>query len=290
MDLQPVPATVFQRQAAANGVVFYTSPRLGELGVRHLFTSRQGGVSRGPWASLNLGERLGDEPACVAENRRRVRAILGVTEAEFVGVEQVHGGTVAEVLGPGQREWASVQADALVTEVPGVALSVRTADCVPLLLADGRGRAVAAVHGGWRSLAAGIVAHTLERLAQLYGVAPEDCWAALGPAIGPCCFKVGPEVAARFAAYGDGAIHQGPGGRFRIDLAAVASLQLQAAGLPRAQIERWAGCTACQPEDFFSHRRDRGQTGRMVGAIVCPGNSGEVRSVSGKGENWQSCA
>jgi len=214
---------------------------------------------------------LGDAPACVAENRRRVRAVLGVSEAAFVGVEQVHGGTVARVRGPGEPGGTSVQADALITDVPGVALSVRTADCVPLLLADRRGRAVAAVHGGWRSLAAGIVTHTLEGLAQVYGVEPADCWAALGPAIGPCCFEVGPEVAARLAAYGDGAIFPGPGGRPRVDLVAVACRQLQAAGVPRAQIDRWVGCTACQPEEFFSHRRDQGRTGRLVAAIVCPG-------------------
>lgn len=273
MEQQPGSAAIFLRRTAANGVIYYLSPALQGLGIRHLFTSRQGGVSKGGWDSLNLGEEVGDDPACVAENWRRVRAVLGVAEVDWGRVQQVHGGTVAMVLRTerGEGGSASLEADALVTAVPGVALSVQVADCLPLLVADRRGRAVAAIHGGWRSLAAGIVAHTFACLAQVFKVAARDCWAALGPAIGPCCFEVGSEVAAEFAAWGGGVVGQSRRGRLRVDLGAVARLQLQAAGVPAEQIEGGNWCTACHPEEFFSHRRDRGQTGRLGAAIVCPG-------------------
>jgi YfiH family protein len=173
------------------------------------------------------------------------------------------------------------QADALVTDVPGLAVSVRVADCLPLLLADRRGRAVAAVHGGWRSLAAGIVGRTLDGLARRYGVAAEDCLAALGPALGPCCFEVGEEVAAIFAHLTPRAVHRPAGRRPRVDLGAVARLQLQAAGVPAEQIEGLDRCTACHAGEFFSHRRDQGRTGRLVGAVVCGGNFVKVENVFG---------
>jgi purine-nucleoside/S-methyl-5'-thioadenosine phosphorylase / adenosine deaminase len=149
------------------------------------------------------------------------------------------------------------EGDALITDQAGVAVSVRTADCFPILLADPRRRVVAAVHAGWRGTAAGVAAATLEKMRAEFGSEPGDAYAAIGPGIGACCYEVGSEVARLF----------GFDGAARVDLAAANRQQLIAAGVPGAQIETPGACTRCDARQFHSYRRDGQRAGRQISFI-----------------------
>jgi polyphenol oxidase len=212
-------------------------------GARVAFTTRHGGVSEGAYASLNLGVMTDDEEARVRENRRRVAAHIGVPLALS---RQVHGTAIREWAAPPAKLVATDDADGHVTSAHGLAPFVLTADCLPVALAaPGR---VAILHCGWRGLAAGILARALERFA-------DPPAAAIGPGIGPCCYEVGPEVLAAFG------VAQGP----TLDLKAIAREQLAACGVER--VEDVDLCTSCREDLFFSHRRDRGVTGRQAGIV-----------------------
>jgi purine-nucleoside/S-methyl-5'-thioadenosine phosphorylase / adenosine deaminase len=208
------------------------------------FTTRAGGVSEGPYASLNLGRLTLDPPENVDENRRRACAELDTSVDDLAFNRQVHSTAVHHATA-GER---GREGDGLWTDEPRVPLLAFAADCVPIAVArTGGARALAVLHGGWRGLADGIVAAGVRAL----GGAPAA--AVVGPAIGPCCYEVGPEVSERFDRdlTRDG----------RLDLWAAAERELRAAGV--ATVERVDLCTACHPELFFSHRRDRGVTGRQ---------------------------
>jgi polyphenol oxidase len=155
------------------------------------------------------------------------------------------------------------EGDALATRTPGIKVSVRTADCFPILLADPVQRAVSAVHAGWRGTAAGIAAATLFKMRQSFGANPRDVFAAIGPGIGACCYQVGEDVARRFGMQAAG----------RLDLAAHNLRQLAEAGVPRSQIEMLGACTFCRAERFHSWRRDGAHAGRMISyvGIKAPG-------------------
>lgn len=209
------------------------------------FSTRLGGVSEGPYASLNIGLATGDRRACVVENRRRLYEAAGACPARATWPRQVHGAQVVRAGRPG------VEADAIWTEESLLALTVVTADCLPVVLVRRRGRpAVAVAHVGWRGLLAGVV----EEAARALG---GELAAVLGPGIGPCCYAVGKEVAgpAR-AAYGRGVVRSG-----RLDLPGAVERALRGVGVER--VERLHECTACHPERFFSHRRDGPGTGRQ---------------------------
>jgi len=169
-------------------------------------------------------------------------------------VHQVHSGRAVFAAGPGVHG----EADALITGQAGFALAIRTADCVPILIADPEHRAVAAVHAGWRGTVSGILTKTLAAMAKRFGTAPEKTLVAIGPAIGPCCFEVGPEVAVQFG-------H--PIENRHVDLIEANRQQVLRAGVPVAQITVSGRCTHCDPTLFHSFRRDREQSGRMVTAI-----------------------
>ena len=176
-----------------------------------------------------------------------------VPQESMASLKQIHSGLVlvAEQIG------RAGEGDALVTARDGVPVSVRTADCYPLLLADGRNRAVAAVHAGWRGTAAHIVVRALEEMHRLYGTEATDVYAAIGPGIGACCYEVGAEVARQF-----GLEHAG-----RIDLAAINRRQLLDAGVAEHRIDVLGGCTKCDAHLFHSYRRDKLAAGRMVSYI-----------------------
>lgn len=228
--------------------------------VPHGFTCRAGGASAAPFDTLNLGDLVGDDPAAVAENWRRLEAATGLG---FARVRQVHGARVVAAEGPtGPRE----EADAVVSTRPGVAACVAVADCVPVLLAAPRGRAVAAVHAGWRGTVARAAAEGARALAAAAGVSPAALRAVIGPSIGPCCYQVSDDLAARFAAdFGAPVVRRGEGGP-RLDLWAANLAALRDAGV--MEVELLGRCTACEPGRFFSHRRDAGRTGRMVGFVA----------------------
>jgi YfiH family protein len=185
---------------------------------------------------------------------------------DYTRVRQVHS---AEVAIADQQTVRPEKADAIVTAVTGRWVGVRTADCVPLLTADRRGRAVAAVHAGWRGTVANIAGQSVRRLAETYGCRPEDLVAAIGPCISRCCFEVGPEVAEQFLP-----ILELDSGRARIDLIEANRRQLIAAGMDRTSIDSADLCTACDSEEFHSYRRDREFSGRMVAAIALARNPG----------------
>lgn len=234
-------------------------------GVRHGFSTRQGGVSVGRYASLNLSGKWGDDPAHVGENRRRFAEAGGFQLERLFTVKQIHGATVATVTASSPPEaLASQEADAIVTDVPGAAIAIGTADCVPILISDGRGR-VAAVHAGWRGTIADVVGRTVEALGQL-GARPSDLRAALGPCICVRCFEVGPEVAERFASLSESVDRSGS--KPHVDLRAANRTLLERAGLRPDAIDASPPCTMCEAARFYSFRRDGGQIGQQLSFIV----------------------
>ncbi|MGA8890932.1 MAG: peptidoglycan editing factor PgeF [Anaeromyxobacteraceae bacterium] len=230
-------------------------------GFPHGFTTREGGASRGPWASLNLSSTVGDDPAAVAENWERLRAATGLA---FARVRQVHGCRVVEA---GAGTEPVEEADAVTSAAPGVAACVSVADCVPVLLADPRSGAVAAIHAGWRGTIAGVAAEGVRQLVERHGSRPGDLLAVIGPGIGPCCFEVERALAERFRD-GLGPVVASPRDQgSRVDLWAANQVVLRRVGLHRARIEVLGRCTSCEERTFFSHRRDRGLTGRHVAFV-----------------------
>ena len=219
-----------------------------------LFSTRRGGVSAGPYASLNLGRLTADDGANVDENRERIAAAAGFPRERFIYGRQVHGARVRRATEPPGPSRPAVAEDGQATALEDAAALVFVADCLPVMLA-GAG-AVAALHCGWRGLAARIVAEGVAALRELG--ATGDLTAALGPGARGCCYEVGEEVQARFVA------HDARRGERNLALDVVATDQLRAAGVD--VVHDTGLCTMCAPAElFFSHRRDHGVTGRQAG-------------------------
>lgn len=246
-----------------------TAESLRSAGIPHAFTTRTGGVSRSPFASLNLGRGVGDDPTALAKNRLTVLHALGLDRRRAVEAQQVHGSAVAVVTATdGDRIIDGV--DGLVTADPTVVIAVHAADCVPILLADPAQGVVAAIHAGWRGIVAGVLVEAVGVMSQLTGSANE-LLAAIGPAIGPCCYEVDAPVIDRLQRWPwwQDVVTTNARGRWQLDLRASAHRQLAAAGLRPEHIEILALCTKCRTDLFFSYRRD-GTTGRMAGLIAPP--------------------
>jgi YfiH family protein len=229
-------------------------PRWRDACLRHGFLGRTGGVSRGPFASLNLAGWVGDDPAAVDANWRLLRNSV-LPDGPLARLKQVHGAVVHTV----GRDWAGTHltGDGLVTATPGIALGVFTADCVPILMVDSRRRIAAALHAGWRGALAGIAGAGVRAMEAALGAARQDIRAALGPAIGLCCFEVDGELADRFAREIRGArryTRTGRPGKAFLDLRAILKDELQAAGLYESNIEIVGPCTRCANEQYFSRR------------------------------------
>jgi YfiH family protein len=245
--MQPVDAAAFLWRRAT--VPFMIEAEL--PGARVLFTGRAGGISEGPYASLNLGPWTGDDPAHVTANLERLAQRSGVIP---VFRRQVHGTVVDRVTStPGPEPWLDGCADGQATASGGIGPLVLTADCLPVALAgDG---AVAMLHAGWRGLVDGVLEEGVRAMRELGGAGPIA--ALIGPGAGGCCYEVGDEVSARFAPY---ARH----GRL-LDLKVAAMRRLRAAGV--ARVEDVGRCTMCEPTVFFSHRRSGPVTGRQAGTV-----------------------
>jgi YfiH family protein len=240
---------------------------------RHGFTTRAGGVSAAPYDSLNLGGKWGDSAENVAENRRRL--LLAARARVMYAVSQVHGTRVVRVAaGQDPDAVKDVEADGLCSAEAGLGLSIYVADCVPVLLADPRLGACAALHAGWRGTVAGMAGAGVTALVRGFGCRQEDLRVALGPCIGACCFDVGPEVVAAFeAAWPDahaaGIVVETRGFQPRIDLRRCLRLQFQAAGVLPEHIDASSDCTVCDPAGrFYSFRHSGRLTGQLVGFIV----------------------
>lgn len=270
----------------------------------HGFSTRAGGTgdvakSRGDRKAtermLDPGSAAEDSPARVAENRQLFFRAVGADGMRAVTLRQIHSDIVHRVDSPDGAAGDPPGGDALFTRASGCLLAIQTADCVPILLADPKQRAIAAIHAGWRGTVRRIAAKTLGRMQMEFGTRPQDVVAALGPSIGRCCYEVGEDVAREFHAqfpearqWFDGPFdalasgesdpnwlpwltmmppgHQPPPLRVHLDLIAANRAILAAAGVPHAQISSSGFCTACRTDLFFSYRRE-GATGRLIAAI-----------------------
>jgi len=225
-------------------------------------------VSRPPFASLNLGRAVGDDPAAVASNRAAVLRALGLEARHSVEAQQVHGAAAAIVSAvDGGRIIEGV--DGLITADPTVVVTVHAADCVPVLLAAPLRGIVAAVHAGWRGIAQGVLGETVRLMRRKLRCPADELLAAIGPSIGPCCYEVDAPVIAQFQRWPwwQDVIAANARGRWQLDLRAATRRALITSGLLPEQIETLALCTKCRSDLFFSYRRD-GTTGRMAGLIA----------------------
>ena len=247
--------------------------------ILHAFSTRQGGVSAAPLATLNLGQSVGDDRDRVEENRRRFFGALGIEPARVVRVYQVHGNKVLRVddqlmRRPGFPHSLIDQRfghDALISRLANLALTVSTADCVPILIHDPVRGAIAAVHAGWRGTACRAVAAAVAALREAYGTNPADCRAAIGPCIRACCFEVDAPVIEAMASAPVGWEASATATRpehWQLDLPGINRALLIASGLLPDNIDDLGLCTSCRADLFFSHRRDKGRTGRMMNCIL----------------------
>jgi YfiH family protein len=255
----------------------------------HGFSTRVGGVSKLEGKPvLNLGFTEWDSRDNVKENRRRLQAALGAQGFKLISLLQFHSDAIA-LFEAAPTEPS--RADASVTKIPGLLLAVQTADCVPILLVDPKNRAVAAVHAGWRGTLARIVEKAIGRMQMQFGSRPAELFAAVGPAIGGCCYEVGTEVAAAFSGQFSNATeffdelrtgdepnplqwlnmmppgHQPPPKKVLLDLRKANRFQLEAAGVPAANIFVSDLCTGCNRDRLFSYRKEGAQSGRMMAVI-----------------------
>jgi YfiH family protein len=271
-----------ERRTATNGVVYYASPLLEQRGVPHAFSTRIGGKSPPPFDSLNLGNPSGcatqDDYGRIYANYDLLQSAIGVGGRTRCWVHQVHGGRVVEV---GDDFESGAKADAMVTSDASKILAVRVADCVPVLLATDDGAHVAAVHAGWRGVIADIVSASVLRLRLSCSAGCNEresntVIAAIGPSISCEAFEVGPEVVEQFRKqFGDNVpVTTRDDGKGHVDLRAAVALQLRRAGLSPENIDISDRCTVRDREEFFSHRRDAGVTGRMAALISPAGNAG----------------
>jgi hypothetical protein len=255
------------RRENADGVQYFSLPAWEPSSViAHGFFTRIGGVSPPPFASLNGGVRGGDSPANARENLRRAASALSISAEQIVCPSQVHGDRVWQV--SGSRD--PPEADGLFTEERGVSLGILTADCVPILLYDPRRPAVGIVHAGWRGTEKRIAGKAVRKMRDVFGCRPPELLAALGPAVGPCCYVVGDEVARAFLA-GDSRtgvfLHpQGPG-QWKLNLAGINRHQLMEEGVGRKHITILSLCTCCRKDLFFSVRAEGEPTGRQITLI-----------------------
>ena len=252
-----------------DAIRYLTFDSLASLEVPHAVFTRRGGVSPAPWASLNVGSLVGDQPECVAENRRRSFAALGRNSDSLYDVWQVHSAEV--VIAEAPRGGAQHRrADAILTDRRAVTLYMRFADCVPILLYDPERNAVGLAHAGWQGTVKKVAAAAVKAMQARYGSRPQALLAAIGPSIGSHHYPVGEEVAAQvrqaFGAAADTLLEATNGhSEVQFDLWAANRLVLEQAGVQQVEVSRI--CTACCLEDWYSHRGEQGRTGRF-GALI----------------------
>lgn len=262
----------FRWLAGQEGVRAITCEPLEHEGFANAFSTRGGGVSPFPEGSLNLAGFDQDSAENIRENRRRFLSALG-GEWKLAACWQVHGTDLLVVRDPEDPRPDNERCDALATNLKGVLLGVKTADCVPVIIGDPRSGACAAVHAGWRGTLAEIIKHALARMREEFGTEPRDVRAALGPAALGCCYEVGAEVIEPFRAKFSGAdslFKPTTAGHALVDLHEANRRQLVESGVTVESIHALPLCTMCRPDLFFSYRQDRklyGRTGRLMSVI-----------------------
>jgi YfiH family protein len=252
----------------ASGIPYYSfAALLYHSEIMHAVFTRRGGVSRSPFAELNVGHLVGDDPDAVEANHRLIYETLGLCADQFVTAAQVHSSRVA-VVDASHIGKVLPETDALVTGISGVNLMLRFADCLPILLYDPESGATGLGHAGWRGTARGLARRMVSAMVQYLRINPAETIACLGPAIGPCCYEVGPEV-VQFVKGSleswDGSLLPRADDRFALDLCEANRQQLLEAGI--RQIEASRMCTACHTDEFYSHRAERGATGRFAAVM-----------------------
>lgn len=264
MSAQPEPVSM--EQTTIDSVTYYHLP---EWGIKHGIFTRAGGVSEAPWASLNLGGNVGDTPQAVRVNHERMYAAIGVRGDRACTVWQVHGIDVVYAASPVRgRRWLAA-ADALITDRADTPLSMRFADCTPILIYEPRKGAIGMAHAGWRGTVAGMSAALVKAMVTAFGCRPTDMQAWIGPSISVDRYQVGEEVVAAARAYFGSVndiIRRDPAdGSAYFDLWVANRIDLERAGVENVRI---AGlCTATLTDEFFSHRAEKGRTGRF-GAVM----------------------
>jgi len=249
----------------------------------HAFCTRLGGVSEGPFSSLNVSAREGDDAGKVGQNFERIASAFGVAAGQFLLINQVHQDGVWVIDRPAQ--WSGDPAppafDALVTNQPGAALCIKTADCVPILVVDPVRRIIGAVHAGWKGTALRIAEKTIDAFVRSFESSPQDLLAFIGPAIGPCCYEVDAPVFKALAGHRGQASFLNQvrhGNRWMLDLPLANKIQLLNRGMLPENVFSAGLCTSCRKDIFFSHRREAGQTGRQLNFIMLCGAAAEDAS------------
>lgn len=247
-------------------------PALEQYGVVHGFTCRQGGESDIIPGTLNMALHVGDDRSKVLRNRQRVAEALGFYLENTVTCAQVHGTNVVPVnhgqsgRGSFALEDTIPDADGLITDCKGLPLMLFYADCVPVLLVDTKGPGIGVVHAGWRGSVGRIVQKAVEAMGQAYGTLPENLMAAIGPSIGPCCYEVDERVREKALEY-PGCFTPHGKGHYLLDLWQLNRLQLVEAGVPEQNVLTAGVCTCCHVDQFFSHRKEKGKTGRLAAIL-----------------------
>lgn len=259
-----------------NGVTYLAAePFLAAGGVAHGFSTRCGGVSSGIYATMNLGSTRGDDPALVRENFRRFCAAIGADDNNVVMTTQIHSTvirpvTFSDVETDSYDRWEH-ECDGLITDLPGLALTVFSADCIPVLLYDPVKRVIAAVHAGWRGTAGDIAGKAAEMMQRDYGCLPDHILAAIGPGISQCHFETHSDVPdAMTAALGELVnpyIAAAEGEKYRVDLKGINAALLRRRGLSDHHIDISTDCTACLSDKYWSHRITQGKRGSQAAII-----------------------
>ena len=248
--------------------------------IRHFVSTRKGGFSKSPYKSLNLGLHVGDDPENVLKNRKRLANSIGIPLGHFTIARQIHSGNVTVILeesrgkGCSNHNDAISSTDAMVTNVPDICLIILVADCVPMLFFDPVRRAIGVAHAGWQGTLKFIGLHTIRAMEKAFGSSPRDIIAGIGPSIGPCCYKVGPEVISQveniFHTKKEYILNESKDGKGYFDLWEANLRQLLHAGIERNNIEMAMKCTCHNPDLLFSYRHQKGDTGRFgAGITVC---------------------
>lgn len=250
-----------------NGIRYYTFDIIPRE-VTHAVFTRQGGVSPQPWDSLNVGGTVGDEVTRVRENRYRSFTALGRKIDSLYDVWQVHSADAVIADAPRDPKAELLQADAIFTDKPNVTLYMRFADCVPILFFDSQKGVVGLAHAGWLGTVRGMTSAAVKKMCERYGSKPENISAAIGPSIGVDHYEIGADVIAQVAeSFGSDAkrLIETRSGKTYLDLWSANTIQLQKSGVENIEV---AGlCTACHLDDWFSHRAEKGKTGRF-GALI----------------------